>query len=498
MNFLFMKARHLALFLAAVMLIGTAAAAAPATVADASYIDDFLNKVGPMCTADMRDHHILASFSLAQAIWESGWGTSTLATEANALFGIRAYGGWDGMVYDRSEKVLYKNWAEIKAVKGEAYVAANTLNFWRAYSSWQESVNDHSDLFNTMSIYENLRGNYDYLSCCTLVVSDGYCGVASYTDCLVSLIRQYDLESYNYDFGGGQQQPQTATVSLKPDTLFMDVDAAYTASVDVSPSGASYTLTSSNSAVVSVSGGTLTAKGEGSATVTLAAGGSQELCHVTVKAGYGGVVADGAYVKCTAKGDSAVVPAEAKSIAADAFKGTNVKTVVVGNGVSDIESGAFNGISGFTLCSYGNSVVSSYALANSIQHVNLSANWTLDSLAGIAMNVPVYTTASVLTIYYSVTGGSAVLKSKNGEVLPENAIVGTGCKITVSGTTYTVMVNGDTDGDGKHSTSDLVIIKSYLSGNDNALPDRAYRRAADFNGDNRITTSDYLAIFINS
>lgn len=492
-----MKTRKAALFLAVVMLVGVIATAIPTATVNASYIDDFLNTVGPMCTADMRDNHILASFSLAQAIWESGWGRSTLAVEANALFGIRAYGGWDGMIYDRNEKVLYDNWDAIYAAKGEAYVKEQTLSFWRAYPSWQESVNDHSALFNNMDIYANLRGNYDYKSCAKLVVEDGYCGEPSYTQCLIDLIEQFDLESYNYDFGGDAVTTPTA-LTVSPKTLFMDKGAAYTLSVAVTPADTSYTVTSSNSAVASVSGNTVTALANGSATITVSAGGSTALCHLAVKEGYGGIVADGVYVKCLASDSQVTIPAEAKTIAAGAFTGTGVKTVIVGNSVSSIQSGAFSGVSGLTLCSYGNSVVSSFASANSIQYVNLSASWYLDSSVLIVMNMPVYTTASVVSTYYEISGSATVLTAKNGTALNSTDVIGTGCKLTVGGKTYTIMVKGDTNGDGKNSTADLLLIKSYLAGSDSALPDRAYRRAADYNGDNRITTADYLSIFKES
>lgn len=485
------------MLLVAVMLIGVISAAMPATVVGASYIDDFLNTVGPMCTADMRDNKILASISLAQAIWESGWGTSTLAKEANNLFGIRAYHTWGGMIYDRNEKVLYNNWAEVHAAKGDAYVKEQELSFWRAYPSWQESVNDHSALFNNMDIYAPLRGNYDFHSCAQILYTSGYCGEPSYPSVLITLYDQFDLEKYNYtgDWGSTVTPAPNCTVTLTPKTLFMDEGNSYTATVTVSPAGSAYSLTSSNSAVVSVSGNTLTANGEGSATITATAGTSTALCHVTVKAGYGGIVADGVYVKCTTANSQVTIPAEAKTIAAGAFNGASAKTVIIGNSVSSIQNGAFNGASGFTLCSYNNSVVSGFASANSIQYINLSAGWTLDNYALIAMNIPVYTTASVINIYYSVEGKASSLASKTGAVLASTDIVGTGCKLTVGGTVYTVMVKGDTNGDGKHSTADLLLIKSYLSGTDSALPSRAYRRAADFNGDNRITTSDYLAIF---
>lgn len=463
-----------------------------ATSAEVQY---FLDTIGPMCTKDMRDNHILASISVAQAIWESGWGTSTLAKQANNLFGIRAYNTWNGKVFDRNECVLYNGWAEIYAAKGEDYVKANTLSFWRGYDSWQESVNDHSALFNNASIYAPIRGNYDYKSVARLLVECGYCGVDEYADCLITVIEQYDLEKYNYDFGTGNGGSSTTeSVSMKPQSLYMEKGASYTVTVTASDT---YTLTCSNTAVINVNGKTVTAIGDGVATLTLSCGSKTASCTVTVKSGYGCIVADGVYVKCLAT-DTATVPTEARAIAKDAFKGASVSTVVIGNSVSSIEDGAFDGVgNGFTLFSQGNSAAETFANKNSISYVNL-AGWTVDRYAYILSGIQTYTTAKVVDTYYSLSGVTSKVTSANGVQLSDNAYVGTGCKVTVSGTTYTVEVKGDTNGDGKTTSADLITVKSYLSGNDSSLPERAYRRAADFNGDNRITTADYLAIFQNS
>lgn len=192
------------MLLAAIMAMLTVVAVAPSEKAQASYVDEFLATVGPMCTNDMRDNKILASFTLAQAIYESGWGRSTLAVEANNLFGMRAYSTWTGKVYDRNEGVLYQSWQSLVSTKGNTYVNNYSMSFWRAFDNWQESVNSHSELFNTSSRYKNLRGNYNYKSCCTLVVEDGYCTDSGYSSSLINLIERYDLEQYNYVFTGDE------------------------------------------------------------------------------------------------------------------------------------------------------------------------------------------------------------------------------------------------------------------------------------------------------
>ncbi len=195
-----MKRRFFSLLIAFAIITSSSFFGLTQIEAQATYVDEFLQTVGPMCTEDMRTNRILASFTLAQAIYESGWGRSTLAVEANNLFGMRAYSSWTGKVYDRNQGVLYNSWDEMVSKKGSYYVKTYAMSFWRAFDSWAECVNSHSELFNTSTRYSNLRGNYDYKSCCRLVVEDGYCTDSGYTENLIGLIESYNLEQYNYDF----------------------------------------------------------------------------------------------------------------------------------------------------------------------------------------------------------------------------------------------------------------------------------------------------------
>ena len=59
---------------------------------------NFIKMIGESAKKDMQTSHILASITTAQAILESGYGTSELAKKANALFGIKK-NGWTGKTY---------------------------------------------------------------------------------------------------------------------------------------------------------------------------------------------------------------------------------------------------------------------------------------------------------------------------------------------------------------------------------------------------------------
>ena len=68
---------------------------------------DFIQRIASAASQDMQCFGILASVTMAQAILESGWGASELATHANALFGIKADKRWSGKTYSIQTKEWY-------------------------------------------------------------------------------------------------------------------------------------------------------------------------------------------------------------------------------------------------------------------------------------------------------------------------------------------------------------------------------------------------------
>lgn len=139
----------------------------------------FINKIGPLASADMAKNGILASLTIAQAILESGWGKSGLTTAANNLFGIKGTYNGEGYTCKTQE------W------DGSKYITINAT--FRKYPSWAESLADHSALFNRLDRYKNLRGLTDYKLACQFVREDGYATDPSYTSKLINLIEAYDL-----------------------------------------------------------------------------------------------------------------------------------------------------------------------------------------------------------------------------------------------------------------------------------------------------------------
>jgi len=150
--------------------------------------ETFLENLKPYVLTDMRTNGILASLTAAQAFIESNKGNSGLTQKANNLFGIKgAYCGNSVKMWTSE----YVNGTPIRV-----------LAAFRAYPSWRESIADHSDLFNRLKRYENLRGLKDYQLACKYVQQDGYASSPSYCQTLLNTINRYKLYIWDAEVTG--------------------------------------------------------------------------------------------------------------------------------------------------------------------------------------------------------------------------------------------------------------------------------------------------------
>lgn len=94
---------------------------------------DFLDKIIPAAVEDEKTSGVPAEVTVGQAILESGWGQSQLATMANNLFGIKSSSDWDG----ETVKMYGKEY-----IGGKWYT--HELIKWRKYDNMLDSVRDHS------------------------------------------------------------------------------------------------------------------------------------------------------------------------------------------------------------------------------------------------------------------------------------------------------------------------------------------------------------------
>lgn len=148
---------------------------------------EFIEKIAPYAKEDMIKTKVPASLTIAQAILESADGNSTLAREANNLFGIKGI-GTAGSV----EMVTYEY---INGVRTKIKAK------FRKYNNWGESVSDHSNLFLNgvswnRSLYHGVLGK-DGITAAREVAKAGYATDPNYADKLIKLIHDNDLLKYD-------------------------------------------------------------------------------------------------------------------------------------------------------------------------------------------------------------------------------------------------------------------------------------------------------------
>ena len=155
----------------------------PAPLHGTSSQQTFISQVAPGAIAAARKYGVPASVTIAQAIDESGWGQSTLATRDHNLFGIKGTGPAGSVSLATQE---YQN----------GQLVASTSSF-RVYNNTAESIDDHGKLLATSGYYRTSMADRQSPNAFAQALTGVYATDPSYGTKLISLMRQYDL--YRYD-----------------------------------------------------------------------------------------------------------------------------------------------------------------------------------------------------------------------------------------------------------------------------------------------------------
>ena len=142
---------------------------------------DFIRAIGLATQTSAQTTGVPASFTVAEAALESGWGASLLATRAKNLFGVKADASWHGDVLMlNTREFLHGTWVMVPAR-------------WRKYGDWQACMDDHAAF-----LHQNRR--YTPCFACTTgdafanaVAQAGYATDPDYAAKLVSIIEKYQL-----------------------------------------------------------------------------------------------------------------------------------------------------------------------------------------------------------------------------------------------------------------------------------------------------------------
>ncbi|MGL2318631.1 glucosaminidase domain-containing protein, partial [Oenococcus oeni] len=148
-----------------------------------SKVSTFLNEIIESAINGWTQYKILPSLTAAQAILESGWGTSTLASEYHNLFGIK--GSYNGQTVDMPTEEYYSG----------AYHEID--DYFRVYASDSESITDYEELLSENSRYSNLIGETDAATAAEEIYEDGYATDPDYTEELEEIINEYNLTAWD-------------------------------------------------------------------------------------------------------------------------------------------------------------------------------------------------------------------------------------------------------------------------------------------------------------
>ena len=124
---------------------------------------------------------------IAQAILESGWGKSTLASKYHNYFGLKCGGAWKGKSVNMATKEEFK-----------VGTLTNIHDNFRVFDSMEDGVKGYFDFIN-YSRYANLRGVKDPEEYCRRIKADGYATSSAYVTNLMCVIRVNNLTRFDTD-----------------------------------------------------------------------------------------------------------------------------------------------------------------------------------------------------------------------------------------------------------------------------------------------------------
>ena len=148
---------------------------------------EFIDKIATGAVEGFRKYGVYASVTIGQAILESGWGKSKLATQANNLYGIKADSRWAGEYVTMSTKEDGAN--------GKYTINAK----FRKYKSWDESTEDHAKFLKENKNYTkhgvfSATNYYDQLKA---IKAAGYATDRNYVNLVDGVIKSNKLTEFD-------------------------------------------------------------------------------------------------------------------------------------------------------------------------------------------------------------------------------------------------------------------------------------------------------------
>ncbi|MGO9220094.1 MAG: glucosaminidase domain-containing protein, partial [Streptosporangiaceae bacterium] len=182
----------------------------PTPVSETQAQQAFISEVAPGAVAAQRRYGVPAAVTIAQAIDESGWGQSELASQDHNLFGIKGTGPAGSVPLPTQE---YVNGQPV-----------STSASFRVYNNVAESIDDHGRLLARSGYYQQAMADRQHPDRFAAALTGVYATDPNYGASLISLMRRYDL--YRYGPAGQAQQAHSPAVPAPGSATIPGVGAA--------------------------------------------------------------------------------------------------------------------------------------------------------------------------------------------------------------------------------------------------------------------------------
>lgn len=160
----------------------------------------FLNMIVPIAIEQAKKHDmkIYPSVCIAQAIHESGWGTSKKMVAAKALYGVKVgksayhFGtAWKGKAYKTGTHEYYNG------SKTPTYIQ----DYFREYDSISDATEDYFDMLCHCQRYKGALNQPTPRKCIEGIIAGGYATGPDYVKAIMDLINSKTYNLTQYDSG---------------------------------------------------------------------------------------------------------------------------------------------------------------------------------------------------------------------------------------------------------------------------------------------------------
>ena len=147
---------------------------------------------------------------IAQAIIESGWGKSGLASKYHNYFGLKCGSSWKGKSVNMATKEEYK-----------VGTVTNIRDNFRVFDDFDDGIRGYFEFINT-SRYANLKGVKKPEEYVRRLKADGYATSSKYVDNIMKVIRDNKLTRFDGN-GDGDMKKEELTGKVLSGKEIIDI-----------------------------------------------------------------------------------------------------------------------------------------------------------------------------------------------------------------------------------------------------------------------------------